>query len=535
VGGWNYADVWEAIAAVDPDAPAQVQGGRRLSWGDLDARADGVATAMLAAGADQQDKVALYLHNCPEYLETVFAALKVGLVPVNTNYRYRDDELVYLWDNADAVAVVFHSAFTQRIEDLLDRVPRVRSWLWVDDGSGPCPDWASPYEEAATAKAARPAAPWGRSGDDVIMIYTGGTTGIPKGVMWRQDDVYRAFNSQGDPAEPDLGAVAARVTSQPRPVGVPACPQMHGTGFLFSLTIANQGGCVVTLESRRFDAAELFDAVERQRVTAMAIVGDAFARPMVEALDADPGRWDLSSVALVASSGVMWSAPVKDALSRHLPGALLADLLGSTEAHGLGSSVSSASRPATTAAFRPGDHAFVVTEDGRRVEPGSGEIGLLAVRGYVPLGYYKDPEKTARTFPVIDGERCSVPGDWATVEADGTIALLGRGSVCINTGGEKVFPEEVEEALKTHPAVRDATVVGVPDARFGEAVCAAVELRDETSAAEAELMDHVKTRLAGYKAPRHVVVLDSVGRGPNGKADYAGVRQRVTDLLSPTL
>jgi 3-oxocholest-4-en-26-oate---CoA ligase len=236
----------------------------------------------------------------------------------------------------------------------------------------------------------------------------------------------------------------------------------------------------------------------------------------------------------MASSGVIWSAPVKDGLARHMPGALLADLLGSTEAHGLGSSVSSASRPATTAAFRPGDHAFVVTEEGRRVEPGSGEVGLLAVRGYVPVGYYKDPEKTARTFPVIDGERCSVPGDWATVEADGTVRLLGRGSVCINTGGEKVFPEEVEEALKTHAAVRDATVVGVPDERFGEAVCAAVEVHDGASVTDAELIDHVKDRLAGYKAPRHVVVVDDVGRGPNGKADYAGVRRRVTEALSPT-
>lgn len=532
--GWNYADVWEAIADADGARPAQVHGSRALSWGELDGRADGVATSLLAAGAVHQDKVACYLHNCPEYLEVVFGALKVGLVPVNTNYRYRDDELVYLWDNADAVAVVFHGTFAERIEHLRDRVPKVRTWLWVDDGSGPCPGWARPYDDAAGMVCARARAPWGRSGDDLIMVYTGGTTGIPKGVMWRQHDLYRAFDSQGDPAEPDVAAVVARVAERPRPVGLPACPQMHGTGFLFSLTILNQGGCVVTLESRRFDARELFDTVDRERVTAMAIVGDAFGRPMVETLDAEPGRWDLSSVALVASSGVMWSAPVKETLARHLPEALLADLLGSTEAHGLGSSVSSASRPATTAAFRPGDHAFVVTADGDRVEAGSGEVGLLAVRGFVPVGYYKDPEKSARTFPTIDGERCSVPGDWATVEADGTIRLLGRGSVCINTGGEKVFPEEVEEALKTHPAVRDVTVVGAPDTRFGEVVCAAVELHDGAAAGEVELIAHVKDRLAGYKAPRHIVVVDSVGRGPNGKADYAGVRRRVLEQLSPT-
>jgi len=531
--GWCYADVWETIADRVPDRLALVHGDRRHSWRDFEQRAAGVAATLLDAGAGHQDKVACYLYNGPEYLEVVFAAFKAGLVPVNTNYRYRDDELIYLWDNADAVAVAFHGCFAERIAGLRERLPKVRTWLWVDDGSGPCPAWALPYEQAATAAAGGSGTRWRRSGDDVLMIYTGGTTGLPKGVMWRQDDAYRAFNTQGDPPEPDLGVVARRATAGSGPVGLPASPLMHATGLMFSLTMLNQAGTVVTLPSRHFDAAELLDTVQREQVEAVAIVGDAFARPILDELDAAPGRWDLSSLAMVVSAGVMWSAEVKAGLAGHLPGCLLVDLLGSSEAHGMGSAVASGQGGAATARFRPGAHAVVITEDGREVAPGSGEAGLVAVRGPMPLGYYKDPQKTAQTFRVVNGERMSVPGDWATVEADGTLKLLGRGSVCINTGGEKVFPEEVEEALKSHPAVRDAVVVGVPDARFGEAVCGLVEVRPAPAPTEAELVAWVKARLAGYKAPRRVLIVESVGRSPNGKADYRAARERALDAIAP--
>ena len=531
--GWCYADVWETIAGCVPDRLALVHGDRRHTWRDFERRAAGVATSLVDAGAGHQDKVACYLYNGPEYLEVVLAAFKAGLVPVNTNYRYRDDELVYLWDNADAVAVAFHGCFAEWIAGLRERLSKVRTWLWVDDGSEPCPTWALPYEQAAAATGGC-GTPWGRSGDDVLMIYTGGTTGLPKGVMWRQDDAYRAFNTQGDPPEPDLGAVARRATAGSGPVGLPASPLMHATGLMFSLTMLNRAGTVVTLPSRHFDAAELLDTVQRERVEAMAIVGDAFGRPVLDELEAAPRRWDLSSLAMLVSAGVMWSAEVKAALGRHLPACLLVDLLGSSEAHGMGSAVASGQGGAATARFRPGTHALVITEDGREVAPGSGEAGLVAVRGPMPLGYYKDPEKTARTFRLVNGERMSVPGDWATVEADGTLKLLGRGSVCINTGGEKVFPEEVEEALKCHPAVRDAVVVGVPDSRFGEAVCALVEVRPASAPTEAELVDWVKARLAGYKAPRRVLIVESVGRAPNGKADYRAARERALDAIAPS-
>jgi len=530
---WNYADVWEALADRIPDAPALIHGERVVSWRQLDARADGVARFLLDRGVTQQDKLALYLYNAPEYLEASLAALKIGLVPVNTNYRYRQDELLYLWDNADAVAVVFHGALAPTIEEIRGQLPSVRAWLWVDDDSGTCPEWAVPYEEVASKIRGRAVAPWGRAGADLVMIYTGGTTGLPKGVMWRQDDLFRAFDTAGLVACGSAQGIAARAgESVQRPVGLPACPLMHGTGFLFAIATLSQGGAVVTLEARSFDAEELLDTIVRVRVTGIAIVGDAFCRPIVDALDAAPGRWDLSSLAMVASAGVMWSAEVKERLLAHAAGTVLADLLGSTEAHGMGRSVSHRGHEAKTARFTLGENAFVIDDDGRPVEPGSGVVGRIAVKGPVPVGYYKDPEKTARTFIEIDGVRCSVPGDHATVEADGTITLLGRGSVCINTGGEKVFPEEVEEALKTHAAVRDATVVGVPDERFGQAIAAAVELRAGASVEPGELVDHVEGRLAGYKKPRHVLFVDSVGRAPNGKADYAGVQRIAAEWLA---
>ena len=532
--GWNFADLWEAVADALPAAPAQMHAERRYSWGEMDARADGVAKWLLELGVSEQDKVVQYLYNCPEYLESVFAAFKAGLVPVNTNYRYADDELLYLWDNADAVAVVFNGTFSERIAKLRDQLPKVKGWLWVDDGSGPCPEWATAYEDAAGSSTSRQRGPWGRSGDHILMLYTGGTTGMPKGVMWRQDDLIMLMSRQFPqplPEEPDYEAFrAARVA--PGPVAMPACPLMHGTGSFTSIIALSQGGSVVTLAGRTFDAVELLDAIERCRVNLIAIVGDAFAKPILRALDADPGRWDLSSLLAIMSSGVMWSTETKKGLLGHHAAMLLLDAFSSSEALGMGTSVSGGEAAAETAKFELGENAVVITEDGQFVKPGSEEIGLVAVGGRCPVGYYKDEEKSARTFRVIDGKRYSVPGDFAVVEADGTIRLLGRGSVCINTGGEKVFPEEVEEALKTHPYVRDAVVVGVPDEKWGEAITALVEPAPEDPPTEAALVAHVKERLAAYKAPKAVLFVDTIGRAPNGKVDYKGCRARAMERLA---
>ena len=525
MAGWNFAELWERIADRFPDADAQVQGSRRISWRDFDRRADGLARHLLDGGAQHQDKVALYLYNAPEYMEGAYASYKAGLVPVNTNYRYLDDELLYLWDNADAVAVIFHGSFSERVDAVRDRLPKVRHWLWVDDGEGDRPEWAESYEDVVTTPTERVVAPWGRSGDDVTMIYTGGTTGMPKGVMWRQDDLIRAVHGIANPLfledteEVGMGAPIDALAAPGAP-GLPACPLMHGTGWYTSNLYLTAAGSLVLLEDRHFDVVELPDTIERERVGAMTIVGDAFAKPIVRALDAEPDRWDISSLVLITSSGVMWSTAAKEGLLRHNAGMLLIDSFSSSEAIGMGSSVSAAGAEERTAHFSLGSGVRVITDDGDDVAPGSGDRGRVAIPGHVPLGYYKDPEKSAATFIERDGKRYSMPGDYATVEADGSITLLGRGSVCINTGGEKVFPEEVEEALKTHDEVRDAVVVGVPDEKFGEAITAVVELAPGETVAPQDLIAHVKGCLAAYKAPKHVVFVDTIGRAPNGKVDY---------------
>jgi len=308
---------------------------------------------------------------------------------------------------------------------------------------------------------------------------------------------------------------------------------MHGTGAFTSFQTMFMGGGVALLESRKFDVEELLSTIEREQINTIAIVGDVFARPMVQALDANPGKWDLSSLVMIVSSGVMWSEPVKQALLRHHPGMLLVDAFSSSEALGMGQSISSAGGAVKTAKFMLGEDARVITDDGRDVVAGSGEMGRVAVRGRSPVGYYKDPEKSERTFPVIDGERYSMPGDYATVEADGTLRLLGRGSVCINTGGEKVYPEEVEEVLKEHDLVRDAVVVGVPDERFGEMIVAWVEpaAAGNGDVDEDDVITHVKSRLAGYKAPRRGLTTETIGRSPAGKVDYKRLRQEATERV----
>jgi len=549
VSKWNYGDVWEAVADELPDAPALTHGDRTIRWGELDVRADNLARWLLAAGVVHQDKVALYLYNCSEYLEATFACFKLGLVPINTNYRYADDELLYLWENADTVAVVFHGTFVERIEGIRHRLTGVRSWLWVDDGTASCPPWAVSYAEAvgttgevagANGGGERVRGPWGRGPDDVYMLYTGGTTGMPKGVMWRQDDLFARLNSAGFRRYPEDGGpddVRAELQrSGPGMTLLPACPLMHGTGGFTSLECLSEGGRVVTLASRQFDPVELLDAVGREKVNGLIIVGDAFARPILSALDAHPARWDLSSLVGIISSGVMWSEETKQGLLRHRPAMLLVDAFSSSEAIGMGSSVSSGASSSKTARFTLGPEVRVIGADGGDVEPGSGESGVLALGGRIPIGYYKDEVKTAATFRTIDGVRYSVPGDYAEVGTDGSIHLLGRGSVCINTGGEKVYPEEVEESVKTLDGVVDAVVVGIPHERFGEEIVAVVEPSATAPAVSAAaVIEQVKSRLAGYKAPRRVRFVTTIGRSPSGKVDYARHRSETAEWAGVSL
>ncbi|MGH9049614.1 MAG: acyl-CoA synthetase [Acidimicrobiia bacterium] len=538
---WNFGTIFESVADALPDQEALVQGERRRTWREFDDRAGRLANALSGLGLGPDSKVASYLYNSNEYVEGLFATFKIRGVPVNVNYRYLEDELAYLLDNSDAEAVLFHGSLAEQVAKVRDRLPRLRAAIQVDDGS-PHLKGALGYEELVETNEPMPRIE--RSGADYLFLYTGGTTGMPKGVMWRQDDLFVALSEtiyalQGLPT-PETAADCGRIARQNldnanAPVHLPASPLMHGTGQFTTFQSLFLGGTIVTLEGRHFDPDELWRVVARERVTNMAIVGDAFAKPMVRALEDAEARgdpYDISSVRLTISSGVMWSAPVKQALMDRQP-MICFDSLGSSEGVGFANAISAPGAKTETAKFTIGAYAKVLTEDGREVEPGSGEIGLLAVGGHIPTGYYKDPAKSAATFREHDGRRYSIPGDYATVEADGTVTLLGRGSVCINSGGEKIYPEEVEEAVKHHPAVDDCVVVGVPDDRFGEAVTAVVSVRSGDTVDAPAILDAVDdSGLARFKRPRHVVVVDDVPRAANGKVDYqwakTTAKERVT-------
>ena len=538
MSGWNYAELWKGIAKADPSRPAQIFGDTVYSWGEFHSRSNALSADMIASGMQHHAKVAHYLYNSPQYLEATFASWLAGFVPVNTNYRYGPEEILYLFDNSDAEAVVFHAVFVELIEQVRDRLPKVKRWYMVADESGNAtPAWAVEYESVVSKSApdVTPVAPY--SGDDMLFLYTGGTTGMPKGVMWRQEDLLMVLGRGGNaltqvPPGDSIEELIARIKPGEKGiVTLVACPLMHGTGQFSAFISMAMGGCIVTMSNRNFDSAKLWDVVEQRSVNTIVIVGQAFAGPMLEALDANPGKWNTSSVIQMGSSGVMWSQENKDALLNHIPQMLISDSFGSSEAVGMGMSVSAKGAAVKTAQFALGPNCVVFTEEGKRVEPGSGERGLVAVGGAIPLGYYKDEVKSAQTFRIFEDRRWTVPGDWAEVNADGTLHLLGRGSVCINTGGEKVFPEEVEEVLKTHTAVRDAVAVGIPDTRFGETICAVVEAEPGQAPSLEELSTHVKSRLAAYKAPRNVVLISTIGRAPNGKVDYKRLKQHAMDHL----
>jgi len=519
---WNLADVWETIADTVGDAPALLHGDRRVTWSEFDDHAARLATVLTDAGIGADSKVALYLHNCPQYLEATFAAFKCRAIPVNVNYRYTESELVHLLENSDAEAVVVGNEFVEHLDAVAARLPKLRLVLPVDpDDDGSSDPWLS----------APPAPRIARQLDDLWFLYTGGTTGMPKGVMWPHRSLlgtaavsFKGFGLGIPTSLDDVAAAARHIHRSAEPVRLlPAAPLMHGTSAISSWGTLCTAGSLVTLTSRSLDADELLRAVEDQRVSNLTIVGDAFAKPIIAALEAAEERgtpYDLSSLKLIVSSGVMWSEPVKEALLCRAD-VVLADLLGSSEGVGFANSVAKRGRPAPTARFRLGPDATVLADDGEQVVAGSGEIGMLAVGGPIPIGYYKDPVKSAETFRRVGTRTWSIPGDFATIEADGTITLLGRGSVCINTAGEKVFPEEVEETLKLHPAVHDANVVGVPDERWGQAVVAVVGFEPGQPVVEdSALIAHCRETLAGYKCPKRIVVVDRIRRGPNGKADY---------------
>jgi len=519
---WNIADCLDRVVQIRGDEEALVQNNRRLSWNEVERRARNLGSWMVDRGATRQGKVAVYTYNHPAYMEACYAALKASLVPVNVNYRYREEEVRYLLDNADAEIVVVHEEFLPLLSTVLPGLPKVCGVLVVSDGGAPAlPAGASEYETVAETDRPAPTVP--RSGDDMLFLYTGGTTGMPKGVMWRQDDLYYRFAAGGlGQPPPDMAAFVAYVASPPmRLRTLIGPPLMHGTGWFTAMIAWMTGGTVILMDDpKKFDAAELWRTVERTKPTSITIVGDSFAKPMLRALREAERPYALSSVAMIASSGVMWSQESKDGLLHFLPQAMLVDAFSSSEAVGMGLSITTGAGSVSTAKFQISDKTRLFDENLRPVEIAPGAKGLVGVGGAQPVGYYKDAAKSARTFVEAPGGRFSVPGDWAMVNDDGvTLTLLGRGSVCINTGGEKVFPEEVEEVIKRIASVKDVVVVGVPDEKWGEAVTAVVSKLDASLDADA-LKAFVKENLAAYKTPKHVVFVEDVYRSPSGKADF---------------
>ena len=530
---WNFGEVWRSIGDLQPDCVAIEQGDRIVRWGEFSDSATRFASWLDGLGYPPQSTVALYLYNCPEYLIAFAGALLDRAIPVNTNYRYGTDELTYLFDNSDSRVVVFHGTFTDKVADVRDRVAGLEHFVFVDDGSGPCPPWAVPFETVVAHPVASLPTP---TSDDLIFLYTGGTTGMPKGVMWRNDDLFARLNSGSFRKFPDDATLEELIdiiaTEGPGYATLPACPLMHGTGLFTAINTLAGGGRVVLLESRHFDATELARTIDEHTVNVVVIVGDPFARPLLRTLQAQPGEFTLASAFAFLSSGAMWSEEIKAGLLAHQPNMMLVDAFSSSEALGMGSSVSTGKGTQKTARFSLGTDVRVVDDNGRDVAPGSEEVGKLMLGGRIPLGYYKDQVKSAATFQELDGRRYSVPGDMARVNGDGTIQLLGRGSQCINTAGEKVYPEEVEESLKTHPAVADACVVGVADEDFGQRIIAAVELHPGATASESDVINHVKSHLAHYKAPRAVRFVDTIGRAVNGKMDYARHQREAADWVT---
>lgn len=518
---FGYGDVFDAVeAAVSPGDPAIYCDGTIMSWGEFSAASNSLARSLQHAGLQPGAKVGQYQRNGPEYAITFVAAFKARLAPVNINYRYGPEELAYLIDNSDSEAVMFDAAFADNIRAIRSRLPRVKMWISV----GERVDGFTFFDDL-TAGDGRPL-DIQRSPDDMFLLYTGGTTGLPKGVMWPSNtwwDVLAAGRSVelGGPPPETLEALQAQIrTGQGRNPVYIAPPMMHGTGMFTAFGALSKGAPIILTRSSHFDPAAALDTMTELKCGGLTIVGDAFAKPLLDALRADPRRYDLSGMKVVTSSGMMWSPEVKLGLLEFMPEANLFDSFGSSEGTNLGGFIASRAATPLEAKFDAPNTIVVRASDHTPVTPGSGEVGLVAKWGNLPLGYYKDPEKTARTYVTINGVRHLLSGDHATVEADGRIRLLGRGNHCINSGGEKIYPEEVEETLKTHPSVADALVFGRPDPRFGQSIAAVVGLEPDASITEADLIAHVRNHLAHYKAPRNILLVAKAPRAPNGKPDY---------------
>ncbi|MFN8105191.1 MAG: acyl-CoA synthetase [Acidimicrobiia bacterium] len=511
MASFSWADLFEIVADTVGEREALVVGDRRFTYAELDARASRLAHFLAGKGIGRGDNFGLYLQNGVEYVEAMLAGFKLGAVPVNVNYRYVEDELRYLFDDADLVGVICEPQYLDRVEEV--RTPALRWVLAAGEA----------YEAALAAQSTE--RDFGvRGGDDLYVIYTGGTTGMPKGVMWRQEDAFFACLRGGNPIGEPVSTpeqLAETVTARPGLKQMPCAPLMHGAAQ-WTVFMAFFGGDTVVLVPGGFDADAVLDAVAAEGVNILTIVGDAMARPLADSMARTPR--DLSVLYIIGSGGAIFSAAVQDMIREHIPNITILDSFGVSETGYQGSKPPGDTEAAPR--FLVDDTTAVLDADLRRVEPGSDTVGMLARTGHIPLGYHKDPDKTAKTFVTDpDGRRWALPGDMATVDADGVITLLGRGSGCINTGGEKVYPEEVESVLKGHPSVFDALVVGVADDRFGQRVAAVVSAAPGASPGLDDLAAHCRGQLAGYKVPRDLVVVDEIARTPSGKPDYRWARR----------
>ncbi|MEH3099611.1 AMP-binding protein [Sphingomonas adhaesiva] len=523
---FNFGDMIEAVErAVPGDRVALAHGDQVVDWATLARRSNALARALVDRGLSPGERFAFYAYNSADYLFGLIACWKARGTHVNVNYRYVAEELAYILADSDATVLLYDARLRDAVAQVVPGAPGVRTWVEIG-GDGDAPAFAERFDDLTAGDAT----PLGIARDpaDRFFIYTGGTTGMPKGVVWQHSDLnaigLAVAASQGLPIPATVDEAAGHAAANPDfPRTVCGPPLMHGTGLLSSYGSLLAGGMVATLPSTSFRAEEALDAIDRWRANRLIVVGDAFARPVLEALDNEPARWDVSSVRLISSSGVMWTQAVKDGLIRHMPDAVCQDNFSSSEAIGMGAAVTTRDGTVETARFMVGTRCRVLDDDDRDVVPGSDVTGKVVLAPPGPIEYHKDPEKSARTFRVIDGVRYVVSGDLAKVNADGSLVLLGRGSACINSAGEKIFPEEVEEALKLCPGVEDALVFGTPDPRWGQSVTAVV--RTGAGYDEGATRDELRRHLAGYKLPKLMVATADTLRAPNGKADYGKAKE----------
>ena len=538
---YNFADLFELAADKVPDRIAVIDRRRQITYRDLDERSTRLAHALLHAGVKAGDHVGVLATNCIEWVEAMLAVYKMRARVVNVNFRYVEEEMRYLFDNSDLVALVYQREYAPIVIAARDAQPKLQHFFRIEwDGSDADDSKLDPVEFEAAIASGSPARDFGeRSDDDVYLLYTGGTTGMPKGVMWRQEDVYFALGGGIDAISNERvtspHAASDRIdTSLPQGgTSLPIPPLMHGAGQFSILRGVFEGNTTVIVD--KFDAEMVWRLVDRHQVNGIGVTGDAMARPLADALDKLRDELDLSSLVSFSSTAAIFSQTVKEQIAEALPNIVMTDAIGSTESGMNGIRLvqkGDAPKEGITTVLASAD-TVVLDDDLNPLEPGTGVVGRLARGGNIPLGYYNDPEKTAATFVTdAQGRRWSIPGDYALLEPDGRITLLGRGSVSINSGGEKVFPEEVEGALKSHPDVFDVLVVGVPDRRWGERVTALLQPRPGKTPTLEDLRAHCRTYIAGYKVPRELLLVDEVPRLPNGKPDYRRAKERARELAA---